>query len=899
MGRGNLWLRGLTKQRMWVRLCRFFALSVLGGGGVEAQEAELLGDIEIPFQMDFAGDSLQDLGNGYWLTGSARRALAAGLYDLSYSLAVKAETLAPTGGLDVSNALVIVDSLLARSEWVEARARLAALEALQEPRLALREAMIGFAEDDAEAVSRRLAGIAPSALAEGDAAWYWFLTGWTTLAEGDEAAADESFDVARSLGVEASPALGAQIGYLVFRSRLASQTVSAETIPQLQNALLENQGREVGYRYAQQLAVLLFDSGDSEAAIGLIVDGMASIPEELALEKAQFQLLATMAAGLERREGRQALSELIAANAFPNLMSIALQQAFSRARMADGSGREVIRGTLDEMIEAKPEHALLDQALYYRAVFEFLEGNYQRAEEAAAELQRRFPGSSYRRGMLALQASSAWERSRYRTAASRLQQMRSDFVDLRTDFRLSALIADCYLRAGLQSNTREDFRNAAGAYATALSNVTSISQGGPLFFQLVFSRLRAGQLELALDAIDDSALRALAGPEKIWQAQWLALRELRRLGRVSDAYERCQEALQTESGNPFLRLRLLWLAARLSVVSGDSEYTIDWVDEIEAFVKSEALRDADPDLLNKVLASSLLSLSEAHFALDEPTEAVALLERLRADYAGYEAALLSYISQARYLSNVNRTVEAQQLLVSLADEYKDNRLAPIALFEAALNAERRGQDAYLDEATKLLQRIASNYPDSDVVYRARLMQADLLRRLNKFGSAEQIYFLLENEYTDRPDRFLAQMSMADTLLAQAGEDPGKFDGAVSRLELLMDLPEAPPDLRVEAGYKLAHAWRSRGESLKAKQLLWLIYDQMLLEGLGIRKLTNKGRYWVARCLFDLAELSKEEGKVDEANFFYLKIIDHRLNGVALAQARLEMLERETEEIGSN
>ncbi|MBK1876725.1 tetratricopeptide repeat protein [Pelagicoccus mobilis] len=879
-------MRGRIWRSLSILLC-------VCGWSLEAQEEQPA----IPLTEVVDAVELRDVGDAYLLAGQARRALEAGIYDLSYSLGVDAAALTDSDGVDFDNALVIVDSLLAMTEWVEARSRLgelASLDGAPLARLDLREAMVEYAEGDVDAVDERLLGLSIGALGGDDLAWFWFLRGWTVLRLGDRDGAAASFESARSAAGDASPALAAQINYLIFRSLLESNTANASTIPQLQNALLENAGREVRFVYAQQLAALLFDAGNADAAIGLIGRSLAELPDGMGRVRAQFQLLASMAGGLGRVEGRQALAELLEANQYPDLMSIALQQAFRRARAGDEAAELVVWTQLDGMIEGEPEHLLLDQALYYRSVFKFLEGDFVGAEEDASELQRRFPNSSYRRGMLALQASSAWNRKRYRTAASRLQTMRSEFADLERDYRLSALIADCYLRAGLQSNTREDFANAAEGYATAISNVSDESQGAPLYFQMVDARLQAGQLDLALEAIDDSDLQSLAGAEMVWRTQWLVLKELRRVGRADEAYDRAQEAVLGESEDPLLKLRLLWLTARLSVVSGDSEYTYDWVREIEDFVQRESLSDADPDLLNKVLASSLLSLSESHFALEEPEEAVALLERLREEYPGYESALLSYISHARYLSRENRTVEAQQLLVSLADEYSDHRLAPSALLEAALNAVRRGQDTYLDEATKLLQRIATDYPDSEIVFQARLMQADLLRRLNKFGSAEQIYYLLENEYADRPDRFLAQMSMADTLLAQANEDESKFDGAVSRLELLMDLPETTLgplvnelDLQVEAGYKLAQAWRSRGESMRAKRLFWQLYDRMFSEELRIRELGPKGRYWISRCLFGLAEISKEEGKVDQANLFYEKVIEHRLNGVELARRRLE------------
>lgn len=878
-------------------VCGWASVSALS---VSGQVSEV-GDSEIPLMSDSRSVDLLNVTEGYRFAGMARRCLGAGLYDLAYSYGVEAEALGGDDAFDFENSLVVIDSLLARTQWVEAKERLAALwewDGVPRSRVELREAMIEFAESDWPAVVDWLAGVTEDGLDGGDVAWLRFLRGWSALKGDDLDESEALFELAMSAASSVSPALAAQIGSLVFRSELEHGVADASTIPQLQNALLESSGREVRFVYAQQLAALLNDAGEVDSAIELIASSLEQLPEELARERAQFLLLATMAGGLGRVEGRQAFAELMEGNAFPDLMSVALQQTFSAARLGERVGEDVVKARLDQMIGGGVEHLLLDQALYYRAVFRFLGGDYLGAEDDAAELQRRFPNSTYRRGMLALQASSAWNRQRYRTAANRLQAMRSEFVDLGRDYRLSASIADCYFRAGRISRLPQDFGNAADAYETALSNVATGFEAGPLFFQLVFARLRAGQLDEALSVIDDSELRSLAGGEMVWRANWLALKELRAVGRAPEAYERSQEAVLAESEDPLLKLRLLWLTARLSVVSGDPEYTIDWVREIEEYVASDALLGADREVLNKVLASSLLSLSESHFALGEPEEAVALLERLRVEYPGYESALLSYISHARFLSLENRTVEAQQLLVSLADEYKDHRLAPSALLEAALNAVRRGQDTYLDEATKLLQRIATDYPDSEIVFQARLMQADLLRRLNKFGSAERIYFLLENEYADHPDRFLAQMSMADTLLAQSNEDEGKFDGVVSRLELLADLPEAPLDLRVEAGYKLGQAWRSRGEPIRAKRVFWQIYDKMFggevsgSERLLIRELGPKGRYWVSRCLFGLAEISLEEGLIDQANSFYETVIMHRLTGVELA--RVELARRRAE-----
>ena len=870
-------------------------LGVFSGAWVSGQSDELPGSDEIPMS---SGDetklSLSKRHDAFWLEKSAKRALEAGLYDLAHSLAIESLELLATDPAVKQSELIAIDALLAQERWIETMELLDAMEErvdAPESAIALRKAMVSFAEDDQQTVEALLLGIDLDRLSEGDVAWFWFLRGWAYEMVGSDAS-EEAYANAKRLGLERSPLLGAQIGFLIFRNQLKANAMGAESIPQLQNALLENERLEVRFALAQQLVVTLYDNGEVEQAISEIEKQLAALPVEMGQERAQFMLLQSMAAGIDRPEGRQAFQDLVLENKYPELMTIALQQAFARTRL-DGSGKDLLIETLDRILSSEtdePLHALHDQALYYRAVFRFLDREFVAAEDDASSLLRRFPTSSYRRGVLALQASSAWNRNRYRTAASYLQRMRSEYPDLEKDSTLSALIADCYLRAGLQSKTIEDFRNAADAYATALNETSDPVSGGPLLFQLTYSQLRAGQLDVALEALDNPELRHLGGGEMVWRSEWMAIKEMRRVGRVLDAYDRVQNAIALAVSDNALKLRLLWLAVKLSFDSGQPEDTEYWVNETNTFIEQAGEHSFDPTMLNKVRASCILSLAESYFALEEPEFAVELLEKLREDYAGYESALFSYIAQARYFMSENRTVEAQQLLVSLADRYPENRLAPMALYEAALNAERRGQDTYLDEATKLLERIASNYPESDVVYYARLKQADLLRELNKFGSAERIYEFLENEYADRPDRFLAQMSLADTLIAQSVEAPEKFEAAVSRLELLMDLPEAPLGLRVEAGYKLGQAWRARGEVLRAKQIYWLLYDLTIVEEPRIRSLTRKGRYWLARTLFALAEIANEEGDLDKANEFYEQIVNYRLYGSDLAKARLKFIE---------
>jgi TolA-binding protein len=297
----------------------------------------------------------------------------------------------------------------------------------------------------------------------------------------------------------------------------------------------------------------------------------------------------------------------------------------------------------------------------------------------------------------------------------------------------------------------------------------------------------------------------------------------------------------------------------------------------------------DPEFVNQVESDALLTLAESLLKSDQIEEGLAILARVRNEFGGSESAERSYLVEARHLADQDLVVESSQLLNVLVADNPQSKFAPLALYEIALNAEKRGQGEYLNQALELLDRITRDYPDSDLVYYARLKQGNLARRLNKFETAEVVYESLENTYRDRPDRYWAQISLADTLIARASEDPSKFEAGIARLELLMDLPNVPIELRVEAGYKIGTAWETQGEKSKAKAAYWDLYDLFVLKEEGIQSLGKKGRYWLSRSMFELAEISENESNLDIAVEFYEKIELLGLVGSELARARIEQL----------
>ena len=847
---------------------------------------------EIPLSDSNAGSS--DTGvNSFWKVSDAQRALEAGLDDVAYHTVVDALDLESDDRKRRELRLVAIDALFASgkpdeaAEWLERH-----FSDDQSSEIRLRLALVAFAKDDRDVASRFLENLSADQFEDGSLAWLKLMEGWIAIRTGDEELARAHWSDAQGAAEGVSPALASQIAYLIYRYELRYESADQLDFDSLRNDYEQEQGTAVGFRYAQQMAAILADRGERIEATTLIEEQLATLPAEFDVLRDQFHLLLAINSNLDGESGRGAARSLVINGSEERLMRICLQHVFALGLEKTDERKAFLVELLDEIIDLDTTHPLVDEALYYRSFIGFLNGRYEEVEPDADRLLTEFRGSVYNKGALSLLASSAWQNNRYRIAAGLLRRLRDEYVADDQKSELRAFIGDCYFRAGLQSGLPDDFVSAADAYAKALEETNDQTVAGPLFFQLVLSNLRAGNIAQALLVLDDGEIRLKADSSNIWRSEWMALKEMRRTGVAAEAYERVQVSLNQEELDTDLRSRFLWLAAKLSIESGQPDETSVWVERLDELLSQSPEGSFDSEFVSEVRSSSRLALAEAHFAQSQPEDAIRILEALRLEFPGLDAALLSYLSQARYLSSQNRTVEAQSLLVSLADEYPGSRYAPMALYEAAINAERRGQDAFLTQANQLLQRIAQDYPESEVVYYARLKQADLSRKLNRFGAAQQIYELLENTYRDRPDRYLAQLYLATTLRAQAAEDPSKFDAAVNRFELLVDLPDVPLDVRVEAGYQLGVAWEGQGEWIKAKRVYWSLQDMILGEEEQLPRLTADGWYWLARTLFKLAELLEKDGDIDEANSFYQKIVDLGLSGTETAKARMGVIDVE-------
>lgn len=742
----------------------------------------------------------------------------------------------------------------------------------------LRAGLVAAALRRYDAARTEMEAIRPDDLPASDRAWYHYLQGLVASAANDFARANTAYDQAVALA--ASDLARARFVLARIRARLNVGELSDADLATLRRNTEQYEGRSAGYRFAEQYAAALDQRGQRDEAIRFLEEQIQKLPPQEREVHDDFRLNLGLIAGARDGVGRNALNGLLANAVDRDKQRIALQ-LLSRAS-TEGAPRTAFRRTLDQLVGAEPAHPILEDLLLVRAQVALIENRYATAEADANAVLQRFPGSLLKPAALGVLMGSAWERGQYRRAAGYAAQARAEPSAGAARAALGVLIAEAYFRAA-------DYRSAADAYAAALADVPAGVAPGSLMFQRVLSEIQAGRLTEAEARLDEMAADPRFDTVNRWKAEWNLGRALQTSGAagVARAYARVNRLLEQAGGAALpadLRVRMAWLQARLAFEIGDSARTLTLTAALR-----DGLGELDAVLRAEVASSLALLEAQANFGLSRPEAALEVLKQLRADYPQADAAVYSYIVEAEAYAAQGQFVEAQRVYIKLADDYPDNRYAPYALLQAALNVERRGQAEFLAEANRLIERLVQRYPDSDLVFMARFKQGDLLRRLNQFGAAQQVYELLVRDFSRHPDVRAAELALADCHAAQAATDASHQESAIAIYERLQDLATAPVDLRVEAGFKHGHALVRTGKADRAQQVWWPVVNGFLLDETQARQLGSKGRHWMARILVELGALHEQEAKLEQARDLYELVVKTGLPYSEAVRGRLARL----------
>jgi TolA-binding protein len=722
-----------------------------------------------------------------------------------------------------------------------------------------------------------------------DRGWWYFLQAQIADADGEFPRANTLYE--QGIGAAVSELQRARFLLGQEQALLRRGQLSEAQMTTLRANLDRFQGTRTGYDAARSYATALAAQGRTADAQVVLDRQLAVIPNSERNVADQFRLMLGLIVGERSQAGRQAFRQLLRDAQKPDTQRIALQLLVRGAQTP--AEREQLRRDLTELIGAPTQHAIIEDLLLVRAQTALADKLYAPAEEDARALVERYPATQLKASALGVRLSVAWDLKRYRAAADVIAQLRAVIPPGRERAELGVLLAEAWFRAGTDAGAsgadgKSEFRNAADTYEAALHEAPLAVPAGILIFQRVLAEIRADRLDAAVRQLDEAAADAGFDPVSRWQAEWNLAKEMQVRGQAREAAGRVEKLLANGPGGvpEELRIRLMWLQAKLSLDNNQPDAALRQADALLASLGKDA--QLTPELREQVTSTAQLLKAQALLALARDNEGFAVLDRLRTDFRRQPAAEFSYLIQAGHLTKAGDLAGAQRVLINFVDtaEYRQSSYAPLALYQAAVLLERQGLDRQLQEAYKLLERLVHDYPRDDLVFYARLKQGDLMRKLNDFGTARQLYEDLINNYGQHPDVELARLALADTLFAQGANSLTNYESAATIFERLRDLPSAPVDLRVEAGFKWGYALAKRGQTAKAQAVFWSVVETFLLDPVQAVNLKAKGRWWVSKSLLELAQILEEAGRLDEAQRAYRLIIDNKLSGAALAQSKL-------------
>lgn len=867
----------VPRRLAWIALVAAFACSLALGREPLSSPAPLLNAPN-----NGAADSL--------LTHeAARRALELGFPTLAAEL--YQQLLAKAGLTESEHNLLVTElatAYLNDNRVAEAQQVLQQVIGPPEPATRLRLAMVEARQKRFDAARGEIGTIRVNDLPERDRGWYFFVQGLLAEAANDFNRSGSLYEQA----VESANSVVERARFILAReqAKLFLGGASDAQVATFRQNMERYAGKSLGFRGASDLAVALYTRGDRSGAINILQSQLQNLPREQRAVADEWSLLLGLIAGPTEGAGRNALRNLLTSGVDRDKQRVALQ-LLARAS-GDQTRRDEFKSKLDELIQAPKPHALLEELLLFRAELALADrkegqANLTRAEEDANQLLERFPGSQLKGLAYGVLTNAAWERGQYRNAANLASRARDEWPrgEMRSEF--SVLVAEAYFRGN-------DYVSAADAYGAALNEPPSGVPSGNLMFQEILSDIHAERLDVAAKLLDDRNKDPRFDARNRWQAEWNLTRALQAHGKINIAYDRLNRLL-SESGSantipPELLARMRWLQARLSFDLGETQRTLTLTDTLLASVEG-----LEPTLRADIVSTTLLLQAQAAFALNDDASSVRatnLLKRLRDEYPTTDAAAYSYIVEADAAARKGNLVFAQSQLNNLQRTFPRSPYAPYALYQAAGYAEQRGQSANYREANELIELLVKSYPESDLVFYARLEQGHLLRKLQEFGLAQQVYAELDNNprFAQHPGRAAAQLALADTHAAQAANDPSHLEAAQRIYERLLDLSDAQPDLRVEAGYKYGFSL-SRHDKPDAAIRVWGLVISLYTQSDRKPLLFGpQGRYWLSRTLLGFGDLLRGQGKSDQAREAYETVVRSGLPGGDIARDAISRLQ---------
>ncbi|MDR2030496.1 MAG: hypothetical protein LBP65_03475 [Puniceicoccales bacterium] len=251
-----------------------------------------------------------------------------------------------------------------------------------------------------------------------------------------------------------------------------------------------------------------------------------------------------------------------------------------------------------------------------------------------------------------------------------------------------------------------------------------------------------------------------------------------------------------------------------------------------------------PEIFQKYGARlALLALRTAMAREDGPAIA-AELAALRSRWPHSPEAKESYFLKAVDWQLNDQLDLAAEEMQNYLNCYRDEagagdggRIPEALLLLASLQTAAESPKSALATLEELWQR----HPDSIFACHARLRQGDLLRELNHFEAAAQVYRSLLQRQPPPPEAPFAELALVKCQLAM-DPDATVLQSALVTLEKLATGARDDPNFFLEIGHVRAFVLQKSGETRRSRQLLWQLWQSHAMP--THPNLDTAGKFWL-------------------------------------------------------
>ena len=649
----------------------------------------------------------------------------------------------------------------------------------------------------------------------------------------------------------------------------------------LKTLIKEFSGTDSGYEYVRYFAIYQFRIGNRKEARQTLFDFLLSeedIPQKV---KDQFYYTIAVMAESGNKDRTDSWSFIIRDGKSAKPLLYCLSQIRNSVLSNDQTDLllKSIKTRLDKNVRIIPK----SQWIRTKASLHWKNKDWDALAKDAEELLESNENERIKREAYYWQAYLSLKRSpkQYGNAtiafANLLEKLPEG--DERQQIRLQ--LADCFFQ-------NKNYQDAAKMYKE--SQDFSPEEILPrIIYHQIFCEIKSKNFEWVDENLYSQLLLGLIENSSIWELElefWKAL-NIHNVDKLSKRIDKVWGEFKKKSAlidNNIKAKIYLYFSNFLKNNKNDYRVSLELINKLIVELK----KTPNFKLENFQSGSDILLLKGELELMTSPLESsLSTLKEVRALFPKSDQAILSYILESRFWSDQGRSVDAQNILNKLVENFPNSNFAPIALYEAALQSSTRGSLEKEKDAIQLSEKIVAEYPKHPLHSYALLQQAELLWRNGNLDYAKNKYRKILDDYPDHLEKTAIRLAIAKILMAQKSENQNNLNQAMTIFESISKENDLTPALEIEIKISWALAHRNLGQLKDAEKL----YLEPLVEYLlNAEKMeSNDILWWLGKLVVSFGELYKEMGKDGDAIKVYQLVEKYDLPQKLLAKTMLNTL----------